>query len=155
MQNDYEIGPGTILKVFSVEETAEIEKSWMNIFCKNKQGFNTKAYKWQIFSGGGYPSVDGDAAREEYKMQSAEKFVMLPNDGGNAVLTDCLPQACCLSDYYVFPLNMAWVMAFTHEEGWLGPYFAKHKNYNALNKDNLMQVKKAQQKAEAKKKGWI
>lgn len=155
MQNDYEIAPGKILKVFSAEETSEIERSWMNIFCKNKQGFNTKAYKWHIFSGGGYPSVDGEAAREEYKIQSAAKFVVLPNDGENAVLTDSLPLACCLSDYYVFPLNMAWVMAFTHEDGWLGPYFAKHQNYNALNKDNFMQIKKDQQKSEAKKKGWL
>jgi hypothetical protein len=79
---------------------------------------------------------------------------LLPNDKLPAVLTDMKPGKCNLSDYYVFPPNMAWVMAFTHEAGWLGPYFAKHPNYDLLNARNIALVKKANEKLIAIKKGW-
>ena len=38
-------------------------------------------------------------------------------------------------------------MAFTHEQGWLGPYFSKHKDYEVLNNKNIKSV-------EAKTNGW-
>ena len=50
---------------------------------------------------------------------------------------------------------MAWVMAFTHEEGWLGPYFAKHPKYTTLCEENARLVEKERKKAEAKQKGWM
>jgi len=49
-------------------------------------------------------------------------------------------------------------MAFTHEEGWLGPYFAKNKNYKILEKRNQdqykNQIEKLRQIELAKSKGW-
>ena len=155
VQIEYEVKPGKIVKVLSLDETGEIEKSWMSVFAKNKQGFNTSAFKWHIFSGGGYPSVNGEEARAEYFRQSAATFVVLPNEKGCAVITDRLPEFCNLSDYYVFPPNMAWVMAFTHEEGWLGPYFAKHPKYTMLCEENTRLIEKERKKAEAKQKGWM
>ena len=154
MFEDYSVEPGKIVKVFSVEETKIIESDWLSVFCKNKQGLNTKAFKWHIFSGSGYPSIDGECAITQYKAQVGTEFIVLPNDNGVAILTDKLPSQCDLSDYYVFPPNFAWVMAFTHEEGWLGPYFAKHKDYEKLNKDNIVKVEKERQKQIAKEKGW-
>ena len=152
---EYGVSPGKIVKIFSTAETAEIVNLWMSVFGKNKQGCNTKAFKWHIFSGGRYPSIAGNDARQAYFKQIAHEFVVLPNDNECAVLTDRLPDHCDLSDYYVFPQNMAWVMAFTHEEGWLGPYFAEHPEYIKLNNENLQLVRKAQQKAEAQSKGWL
>ena len=36
-------------------------------------------------------------------------------------------------------------MAFTHEEGWLGPYFAQHPRYADLNPANVARVKKQEE----------
>ena len=56
--------------------------------------------------------------------------------------TDLLPEHCVYSDFYVFPKNMAWTMAFTHEDGWIGSYFAKHPDYDALNAKNIARIRK-------------
>ena len=61
-------------------------------------------------------------------------------------------------DYCVFPANLAWTMAFTHEDGWLGPYFARHPDYEALTRQaarqQLAAARKAQQLEWAKKMGY-
>lgn len=50
-------------------------------------------------------------------------------------------------------------MAFTHEDGWLGPYFAKHPNYDALVLQEIERgraiQRKAQEIARAKQEGWL
>tara|TARA_Y100000782_G_scaffold11369_1_gene12293 strand:- start:1025 stop:1204 length:180 start_codon:yes stop_codon:yes gene_type:complete len=38
----------------------------MEVFCRNGLSLNTKAYKWHIFSGGGYPALEGRAALQAY-----------------------------------------------------------------------------------------
>lgn len=58
-------------------------------------------------------------------------------------------------DFYVFPSNLAWTMAFTHEDGWLGPYFARHRNFTELNKANLEKIRKLHQAEAAHLKGWV
>ena len=45
-------------------------------------------------------------------------------------------------------------MAFTHENGWLGPYFAKHPDYTQLEVENEKYREKLEQIAEAKRRGW-
>ncbi len=76
------------------------------------------------------------------------------NDGELAIHLNKKPQNYNYKDCYVFPVNMAWTMAFTHEEGWLGPYFACLK-YQSLNVENEKKIKKENQKEVAKKKGWF
>ncbi len=149
-----ECKPSGILKIYDQLETNEIEKRWMKTFCKNKQGYNTKDFKWHIFSGGGFPSVEGDEARTAYQSHTASEYVVMANDDELAILTNIRPESCNLSDYYVFPVNMAWTMAFTHEEGWLGPYFAVHPNIDKLNIENEKLLEKERQKEIARKKGW-
>ena len=149
-----EIEPGIVLKVFDNIESKEIERRWMNTFCKNKQGFNTKSYKWHIFSGDGYPSICGEEAQKEYELHVSAKYIIMSNDGEPAILTDMRPINLNHYDVYVFPENMAWTMAFTHEEGWLGPYFAKHPHYSPLEKENEKHRKKLEQIEIAKGKGW-
>ena len=83
-------------------------------------------------------------------------FILLfaQKDGDEAVITDQKPTSCSFSDYYIFPKNLAWTMAFTHEDGWLGPFFAKHSDFDKLNGENLKRIRKAEEAAEAKKKGY-
>ena len=67
MQPFIGITPGSVLRIFNTVESREIEKKWMSIYRKNKQGFNTKAFKWHIFSGCGYPSTESDTAQKNYE----------------------------------------------------------------------------------------
>lgn len=154
-----ELIPAEPLRLYSTTEAAEFAKQWMDILCTNKQGVNTKAYLWHIFSSGRYLSVSGEEAISRYRQHSAPEYVVFSNDHTLAALTDRLPETCNLTDYYVSPLNLAWTMAFTHEDGWLGPYFAVHPNYEALNKKNLDHIRNNERKRQeienARSKGWM
>ena len=155
MESEIECNPNELIKVLTQAETKEIEKQWMKVFCKNKQGFNTKAYKWHIFSGNGFPSIEGDEAQKEYDNRKEKKYIVMGNEGELAILINQKPNSYNYKDYNVFPVNMAWNMAFTHEEGWLGPYFAYHPNYKVLNKENEKLIEKEHQKEDAQNKGWL
>lgn len=143
-----------IIETFSEKESREIEARWMNVFCKNKQSYTTKDYRWHIFSGGGYPAAEADDAKKMYSEHSAESYCVMYNNGSTIDLVKEKPSDLNHKDVYVFPKNMSWTMAFTHEEGWLGPYFAKHPNYIELEKENEAYKIKLQQIAIAKSKGW-
>ena len=149
------IRPGTVIRHFSKTDANRFTNEWRAVFGANKQGINTRAFLWHVFSADCYPCMRGDAAIEEYTRQSGVEFVVLANDSTLAFLTDMLPESSSLSDYYVFPPNLAWTMAFTHEDGYLGPYFAHHPQYAQLNQVNLAMMQKARAKAEAKRKGWL
>lgn len=62
-------------------------------------------------------------------------------------------------DYCVFPANLAWTMAFTHEDGWLGPYFAKHPDYSKLIAQEAelhsIRQRKNREIKRAKQNGWL
>jgi len=45
-------------------------------------------------------------------------------------------------------------MAFTHEDDWLGPFFAQGAKYRELDLANRNALFKRSQTAEAKRKGW-
>jgi hypothetical protein len=111
-------------------------------------------YMWHVFSYGSYPNVALQDALAAYAGVASSEYVVLSNDRDEAYVTDQKPSACSLSDYYVFPKNFAWTMAFTHEDGWLGPYFAKHRDFDKLHDENLRRIRKSQEAAEAKRKGW-
>ncbi len=149
-----EIKSGKLLKIFSKDECRQIDKHWMKVFCQNKQGFNTSSFKWHIFSGGDYPALESEAAQKAYEQHDAQKYIVMSNKGKEAFLTDKRPENLNCLDCHVFPENLAWTMAFTHEEGWLGPYFAKNKNYKILEDENENQLEKLRQIEFAKNKGW-
>jgi len=155
MVSEIEYDPGELVKIYSQSETKKIEKKWMSIFCKNKQGFNTKQFKWHIFSGDGYPSIEAEEAQKKYDSKKEIEYIVMGNTGELAIHLNKKPQNYNHKDCYVFPVNMAWTMAFTHEEGWLGPYFAYHPDYKSLNIENEKKIEKERQKEEAKKKGWL
>ncbi|VUD67629.1 hypothetical protein TDB9533_03899 [Thalassocella blandensis] len=146
---------GHMLKYFTESESRIIEQKWMNIFCKDKQGVNTKDYKWHIFSGGRYPSIEGKAAQEAYDTHRCATYMVMHNNEYSVRLTRSKPIDVNRQDVFVFPENMAWTMAFTHEGGWLGPYFAKHPQYEQLEKENRAYGEKLKQIEYAKSKGWL
>lgn len=148
------VEPGLVLHQFSETDTEELVRGWLSVYGANRHGVNAKDYLWHIFSADRYPSMMGAAALIEYQQQVAVEFVVLSNDRQTAFTTDRLPVKAGFSDYYVFPRNLAWTMAFTHEDGWLGPYFAMHANYQQLRQSNLLQLRKQEEAEIAKSKGW-
>lgn len=54
-----DIAPGQVLKTFDRDKSKAIERAWLEVFCRNGLGLNAKAYKWHIFSGGGYRACKG------------------------------------------------------------------------------------------------
>ncbi|SFG94107.1 protein of unknown function [Duganella sp. CF458] len=154
MRNEAVIHPGRVVRQFSEAEASQLADDWLAVFGKNRQGTNTKAYLWHVFSSGRYPSSAGAAAKRQYEQQAGMEFVVLSNDRKLAFVTDLLPGSSSLSDYYVFPPNLAWTMAFTHEDGWLGPYFARHPDFVKLDAENQFKVEKRRQAEAARRKGW-
>jgi hypothetical protein len=152
--SEVQVQPGSILRHYPHEEVSGLVAQWLAAFGANRHGVNAKAFMWHIFSGARYPSLSGAAALEQYKQQAAVEFIVLSNDREVAVATNLLPESCSLSDYYVFPPNLAWTMAFTHEDGWLGPYFARHANFAQLNAVNQAKLQKAREADAARQKGW-
>lgn len=150
-----EVGPGKVIRRLSREETETLRQQWLSTFCKRKQGVNTNAYLWHIFSYGRFEALSGSEAERAYAQQLAPEYIVLSNYHELAVETHTRPKECSVSDYYVFPRNMAWTMAFTHEDGWLGPYFAEHPNQEALKRENERKMQKQREITNAKKRGWM
>lgn len=148
------VSPGRVLRTFSEAEANQLADAWLAVFGKHRQGVNTKAYLWHVFSAGIYPSVAGMEALECYRQQIGMELVVLSNDRKLAFVTDLLPQSSSLADFYVFPQNFAWTMAFTHEDGYLGPYFARHPDFPKLNHDNQAELAKREQAQAARRNGW-
>ncbi len=154
MNQDIVISPGVVLEIFEEEEATRVIEDWLGVFARRRSGCRIKDFKWHLFSGGIYEAVEGSKAEAAYRSHVAENYLVIDNDESVVLLTDLRPDEVGLSDYYVCPRNMAWTMAFTHEDGWLGPYFARHPQYELLEQENLAYMEKVKQIEHAKKMGW-
>ena len=68
----------------------------------------------------------------KYGKHFAPSYYLLPDNLGKfkkeIVVTRTKPSSNTkLLDFHVFPKNFAWSMAFTHEDGWIGPKFGLFK----------------------------
>ncbi|GAA0765263.1 DUF4275 family protein [Ideonella azotifigens] len=143
-----------VLRCCTPDETLVWGERWLDVFGRNRHGVNADDYLWHVFSGGRYPSLDAAEARAVYAAHSAERYILLSNDQRSAFVLDRKPVNWPERDYNVFPENLAWNMAFTHEEGWLGPYFAKHADYVQLEAANQQRLEKRRQAEVARARGW-
>ena len=151
----FRVEPGGILSHCTDAEAARFGAQWLATYGADRAGVNAKAYPWHIFSAGRYPCTEADRALSDYEREEAVAFVVLSNDLRSAVITSVRPERCTWIDYLVFPPNLAWTFARTHEEGWLGPYFAKHPRYDTLNAENAAAIRKQREIALARAKGWV
>ena len=99
-----------------------------------------QGFRWETIAF----SSQGEKAQEEYDSHVARTFYIMTEEFGekNHTLYESKikPEINAFEakiDCYIFPKNFAWSMAFTHEGGWLGPYFSKHSDYDQLNKRNI------------------
>jgi len=148
------IRPGAVIRQYSETEANALATEWLAVFGANGHTVNTNAFLWHVFSADCYPCISGVAAIDAYQRQLGVEFVVLSNDRKLAFVTDKLPESSSLPDYYVFPPNLAWTMCFTHEDGWLGPYFARHPEWAQLDQINQATLQKSRKKAEARRNGY-
>jgi len=92
-------------------------------------GRGARAFLWHIFSYGLAPSVEGDAAREQYaRLRAADYYVYLEGyDLCFRVAGGRLPDLGAmeeLPDTYVISGSLDWIYAHTHEEDLYGPYLS-------------------------------
>ena len=113
----------------------------------------SKNFRWETTT----YSSEGEKAQEEYDSQVARSFYIMPEEFGERDFTlyeiETKPGVNAFEirlDCLVFPKNLAWSMAFTHENGWLGPYFSKHKNYDQLQKKTLNLIKRHLERSNVK-----
>ncbi|WP_462388453.1 DUF4275 family protein [Acidovorax sp. Q11] len=153
------VGPGAIIREYKADEAQQWAQRWLAVYAAGERAPGLKQYLWHTFSYEAYPSVCGSDADRCYVEQDGSEIVVLANHRRTAVLTDALPTHCSMADYCVFPPDLAWTMAFTHEDGWLGPYFAKHPDYASLTErakqQRVARLRKIQETERARQKGWV
>jgi Domain of unknown function (DUF4275) len=149
------VNPGPIERTLSEAEVLRWVEQWLAAFPANRIGIHADDYLWHIFSYERHPCASKSQAHSAYESQIAPEYVIISNDRDEGCITKSRPTACSLRDWLVFPPNLAWTMAFTHEDGWLGPYFAQSAKYAELDLANRTALDKNVQIAEAKRKGWI
>ena len=148
------VAPGVVLNRLTAEQVADLCVQWEVAFPADRSDIHIEQFMWHVFSAERYSSVSGDAALAEYGKHEAPKYLVLSNDKDQGLVTDLRPESASLADYLVCPLNWAWTMAFTHEDGWLGPYFARHRDYDRLEASNRKGMRKRHEAEVAKQRGW-
>jgi hypothetical protein len=93
------------------------------------------AYHWHAFSYRDVPSVAREEAVAAYasawnrrlKPKRLRDVFILPFEDEELAYraSSIQPPDLGNSDVLVVPIDFAWTMAFTHEDGWLGPYFSE------------------------------
>jgi hypothetical protein len=119
-----------------------IAQQWLSVFCKHRTTFRGirggKSYLWDEI----HSDWQNQEAVGKYGGHFAPSYYLMPDNFGEfkkeIFVTRTKPSGNFkLLDFHVFPKNFAWSMAFTHEDGWIGPKFFKHDNYLQLNKNNI------------------
>jgi len=126
-------GKATLL---SNKERWQILQSWRHVFSRELYERTGKwqhnGFDWHTFSYDFAPAENGAKALDSYRSQSANAFYVIPQDEllpGFLCADAQLPDfSGCFLDVYIFPRELAWTMAFTHESHTsmeLGPFFAR------------------------------
>jgi hypothetical protein len=117
-------------------EEGALRKRWREIFAKPR--FVTTGewvredFEWHNFSDGLTPALEGANAIEAYTALPAGAVWVLSDGYGwdrfavRATFdrTPLPTLECPGADVLVVDVDFQWTMAFTHEDGWYGPYFA-------------------------------
>lgn len=121
-----------------------IFQEWKATFCPELDVKRSNKYAWESIIG---TSTLEKAESDFDTHESIYYYVLAEPRKGNIEVGVTKYKPKCTSnykyDFYTFPKNMAWCMCFTHEDGWLGPIFVKHKNYNKLQKKNVESIEAA------------
>jgi Domain of unknown function (DUF4275) len=147
------VEPGSFERSLSVAEIEMWVEQWLSAFPADREGIHADEYLWHIFSYERYPSSAKAEAQADYQSHLAPEYVVISTDRDEGFITTTRPTWCSLRDWLVFPPNLAWTMAFTHEDDWLGPFFARNSEYAELDLANRNTLLNQSQVSEAARKG--
>jgi hypothetical protein len=156
---------GDVVREYSRAEAQALADQWLAVYAANGTGPGSRRYLWHVFSYGTTPALEGADALARYAQQACAQYVALSNDRKSAFLTTTRPERNLYQDWFVFPPNLAWTMAFTHEDGWIGPFFATHPDHARLDAHNRAELARSEQERaararkdleieRARKRGW-
>jgi hypothetical protein len=121
-------------------ERARLMQEWRRLFAAALHDatgrWKLREFEWHVFSDGYARALNGEKAAAAYAAAyaaqrsaaviicpEANEFPAVRLQGGN--LPSFRAEA---GDVYVWPIDLAWTMAFTHEESLdLGPFFARRE----------------------------
>ena len=90
-----------------------------------------RGYDWHTFSFGYARAQDREAALAAYRREQADRLIVCPADDRRPafeVVGGRPPDfAGYLQEITIWPADLGWTMAFTHEDGWFGPYFCRRE----------------------------
>jgi hypothetical protein len=116
----------------TLEQTESLRDAWRRIYArplKRSLGvWHRGRYDWHVFSYGDTHALDRADALNAYHAEKCTELFVLPNDKHELacrITTKRPPALEGAADVYVFPPDLSWTMVFTHEDGWLGPYFSR------------------------------
>lgn len=126
---------GSHTEIPSPERWALMQR-WREVYAARLHATTGKwkkdGFEWHVFSFGYARSIAEAKAVVEYRAQSPSKFVVMPEDRRDLtlpayrVIGGALPEfGGTHFDVLVSPESLTWTMAFTHEEGYCGPYFSR------------------------------
>jgi hypothetical protein len=133
-------GIGVTHESIPPEETNTIVRRWRETFAARVYETTGQwvhaGFDWHAFSSGIAYAIDGQAAEHAYREAWAKlKPPGIPRPyylvaqsalSGEQVAYRCRslePPHLGDRDELVTPLDFSWTMAFTHEQGWIGPFF--------------------------------
>ena len=120
----------------STRERWEALQRWREVYAANLHAttgsWKRGDYEWHVFSFEFAEALNGHRAVEEYLAQQPHEFLVVPEDESCEAIQIAggkLPDLRRVrDDIYVWPTDLEWTMAFTHEESiGLGPYFSRRK----------------------------
>jgi hypothetical protein len=89
-------------------------------------------YDWHVFSYRHAPAHAKEGASRDYaSLAPPPRTIVCPQDDrlpAFEIVGGKLPDfGKFCQDIYVWPDGLDWTMAFTHEDGWFGPYFSRRE----------------------------
>ncbi|MEW6512278.1 MAG: hypothetical protein AB1428_15110 [Bacteroidota bacterium] len=128
------IEAGNEIAPLTPKERRSIEQSWRRTYGRVRYAKTGKwsdgGFSWHFFSFGESSSRKGTVALELYAREHPPQFIVRP-DGWSIRAYRCaggaLPDFMSYDfDVEVFPPDLEWTMAFTHEKSMgLGPYYSR------------------------------
>ena len=121
-------------EILSNNDRLRLLQNWREVFAVGLHAATGKwkrgEYEWHVFSFGDARALCGEKVMMAYSQERPAAFIVCPEEAGLstvAIRGGSLPDFRPLADdFCVWPEDLSWTMAFTHEESaWLGPYFCR------------------------------
>jgi hypothetical protein len=115
-------------------ERHNLLQAWREVYAAPyhdaKGRWKLSQFEWHVFSFGYARALNGARAMAAYSDERSASLIVCPEDGrlpASKIIQGVLPEFReWRGDVYVWPIDLSWTMAFTHEESiGLGPYFSR------------------------------